>query len=733
MKLQQPHRPPAFWTMRQGGIFGGSWRLLLILGFLFIGTAIQAQITDEDSAYYDEDQRIPGDTIVQDTTVKRKKVKEKTDWLDLMAQMNGYSLRHPAEFKIEEVMYPDFLDRAGGFHNSLGQWGKPYLRYRYGVDASNFNEGIYISPITGAENVYFLDPQHGMRYYDTRTPYVNAYYAQGRADAAQLRVDVAQNIHPLLNASILYYRRQANGVYNNFVTDHNTLGATSNFHTLNERYQVYGHFLLQKHDDQLNGGVIPLQPDLALFEKGSQPVALADANLRRLSRAGAFRQFYRITKDTTTALSDSVAATHHLQLYNGFVTEYLINQFSDAGLDTFVNQNYYPVYPTYSGDSAFFFEKMEYRRKQVDVGATYRLHTRNFNTRQRVELAQEVGELKKEFYVTDAIMDIRRLSVLWKGHVRYDPNFREIEANWTYRQTFSNVFNPESYAELDVAYRFPKWVMDYSHRVPGPPLKPEDSATIVKTHRPIGLVMRTVSYGRNPTLQQAFGTGFPGNNIAVISNLSNRRINHFSLGFELRGKDRWTATGESRGNSLRLSAFTTRHAGMIYFTPRGWDRVGLKESVVYSGAELKVRLHWKKLFVETETVLQSFAGSNRLLDTLFQLSQPTFYSKTSLFYENKDLRIAGMVKTGIDYWYFNAYAPPYFDPASQAFYRQDDFTQFGYPRMDVFFATQIKRAFVYAKMINVLENLPQLGYFTTMGYPMQVRQLMVGLNWTFFD
>ncbi|HEX2899297.1 MAG TPA: putative porin, partial [Bacteroidia bacterium] len=292
-------------------------RYLLLLIFslaLFLPAMLPAQNNGRDSLGRD-DGEFEGDTLATDSP-KVKKVKIKTDWLDPVALMNGYAHRQDADFKLDELMYPDFIDRAGGFATTLGQWGKPYQRYRYGTEASNFEQGHYVNPINGNENVYFLDPQYEMRYYDTRTPYVNAYYAQGKADAAQLRIDVAQNVHPLVNVSLLYYRRQCNGVYNNFVTDHNTLGATSNFHTLNERYQAYGHFLLQKHDDALNGGVLVIQ-DSIQFQKGTQPVLLESANYRRLSRAGSFRHFYRITKDTADA-------RHQLQVYNGFIADYLI-------------------------------------------------------------------------------------------------------------------------------------------------------------------------------------------------------------------------------------------------------------------------------------------------------------------------------------------------------------------------------------------------------------------------
>lgn len=695
---------------------------MFCLLLLFSGGQLMAQDPDSDSLYVEEEEGGEGfqDTLVSDTT-KRKKVKEKTDWMDPVALMNGSPVRQEAEFRLDQLMYPDMIDRLPGFVAGLGQWGKPYMRYHYGVESSNFDEGVYVNPVTGAENAYFLDPQYGMRYYDTRTPYVNAYYAQGRADAAQLRVDLSQNVHPLVNASLLYYRRQGNGVYSNFVTDHNTIGASSNFHTLNERYQVYAHFLLQEHIDDINGGVVPLGIDSSQFDKGNQPVALLEANLVRLSRAGALRQFYRITKDT-------LGARHRLSLYNGFFAEYLVNQFIDHDVTPLVNTGFYTVYPTV-GDSTTFYERMVYVRRKADLGLSYAYRSANWKIQQRLELAQEANVFTKNFLDTD----VNRTTILWKGRVVNDPNPRELEANWTYRKTYTNLFLPETFTDIHIAWRFPKWQLDYSRRVPGPPLKPQDSTTVTRTHRPYALTMQIMSYGRNPTLQQALGIARPGNNMASITNLSNQRISHFNLGIEAHGKTSYATVGEVKADFIRLGVFTTSIRGQIFYDASGWTRMPPQIRGVYSGAELKLRGHWKKLYLESETVFQGYYSETRRIDTLFKDAQPHLYTKTSLFYENKDLRFASILKAGVDLWFFSYFQAPYFDPSAQAFYQQSDYYQLAYPRLDGFIATQVKRAHLYVKMVNLLEGVQTDGYFTTMGYPMPVRQVMVGLNWTFFD
>jgi hypothetical protein len=652
---------------------------------------------------------------------KRARIKAKTDNIDLQALMDGRNARTEMRYYIEETQMPDILERLDGFSNSLGQWGKPYMRLFHGFDASYYDRGIFINPITGAENAYIIDPEKGMRYFDSRTPFVNINYAQGKADATQIRVDVSQNVHPLVNVALLYLHRQCKGVYNNFVTDHNTLGTAANFHTLNERYRVFAHFLFQHHNDNLNGGV-SLSADSLLFDKDIQPVVLSSAILRNVSRAAVLRQFYRITKDT-------LQSKHDLTAYAGITIDYFLSQFTDRGILATVNDGYFPAYPTL-GDSSYFWEKYDLNRFKVDGGLTWTFDTLKWHTRQRLEFAFESLDLKKNLQHTTQ----QRYTVLWKGDLRKERLANEIQATWQYRHTNSKLFTPESYFELDLAYRFPEAVLNYSRRVPGPPLNPQDSTTVTKTHRPFAIKMNFLSYNRNPTLQQAYGNGWYGNTLVANPDFNNRRFAHFSFGIEAKSKDRWTTTGTLNGKSIGISAFTSQNYGTIYFKgTEGWIQHRSDVYTTWSGIEGKLRVNVGHFYLENQTVLQSFFTNGRKVDSLFRYMQPTFYTKASLFYENKDLKFASILRVGFDFWYFSGFRAPYFDSASQQFYAQNTFDTYQYPRLDVFFATQLKRAHIFVKMINLFEDLPNAGYFTTEGYPMQVRQLMLGFNWTFFD
>jgi hypothetical protein len=235
-------------------------------------------------------------------------------------------------------------------------------------------------------------------------------------------------------------------------------------------------------------------------------------------------------------------------------------------------------------------------------------------------------------------------------------------------------------------------------------------------------------------MQQAYGSGWIGNNFVANPNFNNRRVEHYRLGVSFQGRDKWLTVGEQKGRSISLTAFNTRNFGMIYIGgPDSLKQFARTSYIAYQGLELKFRANLGPMYIETATVGQNFSSNDTLLQNLFEDFQPRLYTKTSLFYDNKNLKIASILRTGVDFYYSFGYKPPLFDPASQMFYPQAQMEQKPYPRLDFFFATQVKRAYIFMRVINILEGVTADGYFSTLGYPMNVRQMVLGLNWSFFD
>lgn len=678
----------------------------------------------------------------------KKVVTQRTLNWDLARLRDNLNYLQLVSYRLQEVMEPDLLWRQDGHYTWLGQIGKPYRRSIYGLDGSNFRgQGVFINPYTGAEDAYIPDPEANLLYFDTRTPYINVYFGQGKADLSQLRVDLSQNINPFVNVGLWYYRRVANGVYNSFTTDHQNLGFTVNGHTPNERYQAFLSGTVHDGKDQINGGVeqnfFLSELDSTyeeLFGKTLVSVAIDDAVLRRRNQTFTFFHSYRISGDTlpyqdTVWAADTVQRIrtaqrpNRLRIYNGFLFQVFENEYSDIGFDSALVTNPFPVYPT-MGALALFHERFLQNRGKGYAGAAYRFKTNGFETGHRVEVGLDVVD----FYKNRVQRVQTKFNSSYWGDLRINPGPFEVKADAQVHNTVSNLFTAENYVELGGSLGLPNGVEDYAYKIAGPPRREKDSVEVKRTHRPFSVELRSIVYGRNPTLQQAYGYGAWDNRFQADSTLNNMRMSHVRLGAVYRGKTRLGKNGEVPGTEIGLHAFVSRSAQYIYYDSNLVLRQTDRDTFLqWLGVEARFRIHFGRFYLENRTTLQAPSSNDALLAATIGTMQPPLYGKASLYYENPLTKYGGVLRIGLDYYYTAAYHVPVFDGPSQQFYPQTRFTQPAYHRVDAYFGAKVKRAFIYLKLAHANEGLLARGYFSTMLYPMMDRNFMVGINWNFFD
>ncbi|MEM6273166.1 MAG: putative porin [Bacteroidota bacterium] len=670
------------------------------------------------------------DSVVIDTTLKMREVEPRTTVIDPVALSQNRKARRKITFRLEDLIYPDLLLREEGFSNTLGQIGKPYRRFRYGVDASLLGNSHFHNPFTGQENVYMINAMSEVPYFDTRTPFINAYYGQGKADLAQLRVDVAQNITPFLNVGIMYYRRNSTGVYSGFATDQNNLGVTSNFRTRNDRYHVVGNFLFQEHNEEINGGVSQDFTDYNdFFNKGSQPVGLSDALLLRVQRSYYVRQFFRITGDTTDN-------PHTLRIYNGGQYQQFENEFTDSLIDENIQSWQFAVYPTlyedaFIADSSFIWDKFASRMGRYDMGLAYSFDKKWLVTHQEGGFQYELMNFDKN--LTNYVQT--KFTLYWNGDIYYDTKPFGLAVDWRLRQSTNRLFRGENFIDAGARLDLLPEKVDYSYKEPNEFI-PNDTTVIVKSHRPLSFGLRFLRNDRNPTLQQAFGEGFQNITFEGTSTQQNPVLNHVRAEIEWRGKARYfPEVGETPGNYLRIAAFRSRENRMIWFdSTMTIQQLAPGTFWQWQGIEASLRLRFLKYFyLENTTVIQQSASNDSTIFNQRSFLQPWFYGRARLFFENKDLSFTAVLRIGVEYFYHLDFEAPLFDPVSQQFYPQTETITPGYHRFDAFAGTQVKRAFLYVKLMHFNENLILPGYFTTQLYPMRDINFVIGVNWSFID
>ncbi|HHG85648.1 MAG TPA: hypothetical protein ENJ82_12945 [Bacteroidetes bacterium] len=687
--------------------------LILLLGNSF-GAYAQGYGLEQDSTF-------------ADTTVATRKVDELTLRLNPDALSQNRDHRSRLQFDLADILYPDLLMRLDGWSNTLGQIGKPYRRFRYGAETSWLQNSLFVNPFTGAENVYMIDAEHGVQYFDTRTPYINLYHGQGKADLAQLRVDISQNVTPYLNMAVMYYRRNSSGVYTGFATDENNLGFSTNFRTRDDRYHFFGNWVFQEHNEELNGGVSQVFDFDNLFGKGSQPVALTGALLLRIQRSFYFKQFYRLNADT-------VDNPHTFRIFNSVQYQQFENEFTDTSISASVQDWQFPVYPTlsptaFASDSAFIYEKFASWRTIYKEGLTYRLHLRRFEMGHQFGATNELIRFEKNLKTFRQ----QKFGRWWNGDVALRTTLFSITGDWRLQQTSNNFFPSETLVDAGLQFNFLKNKIDYSYRISNP-VSPKDTLTRTKTHRPFTLFAHYLNSDRNPTLQQAFGAGFKNIKFQADRSLRNQHMQQLRAGVAWRTKDTRTKFGITKGMRVRLTAFQTRTNALIWYDSLlSLQQLPDTSWYQWQGVEGQIRLQLGKFFLENSTTFQVSTSNDTTVGTVLEFIQPSFYGRARFFYEGKDLSFAATVRVGIEYFYHLGYNSPLFDPVSQQFYPQLEFIQNSFHRIDIFAGAQIKRAYIFLKMENLGEGLLAPGNFSTTLYPMRDRTIAVGVNWTFFD
>lgn len=703
-------------------------RLFLLIPLLLCSTFVFSQINDEDNDFDAESAESAGiaDSTLQDT-LPVKEVDIRTEWFDLGRWKRGKAPRIEQGADLRELIYFDRIERLDGFYANLGQIATPYKRYRYGLDASFLKTGLSLNPFTGQEDVYLLDPLKDVQFFDTRTPYINLYYGQGKSDMSSLEVDVSQNITPWWNISFLFRRDKTEGTYSEFAANHLDLYVASNYRSRNGRYQLFGSVMFQEHNNAINGGVAQRFDFEDLFGGGTQPVALSGASLEQINRAFAFQHMYQFVRDT-------VKSPHRLVVYNEIQRDFFENEYTDTIIDPLVFTDPYPLYPTLFTGIDFVYERFQHRRWTGKAGATYRFTKPAFQSSHHLYLTNELTNFDKK----RVERNLNRFTTSYEGELAISPAPFELKGELDMDLTTSNLFPTSTYTEGRASFSFPKEVVDYSYwkelekRVDQE--KP-DSVLMKGKRRLFTAFASALLYDRNPTIQQGFGDGWWGNGFRGNPNLDNQRIELFKAGIQLNGKERKTEYGVMQGHHFSLTGFRSRQYAMIYMdTAMVLNQAPRDSYLEFFGFEVEGRLKMGSFYLDGRTTYQfpTSSGSD-FLESYLRLNQPYLYGKVGLYWEKHDLKIARAIRAGIELWYHVDYDEQLFDGPTQQFYPQNTFVMGGNQRLDAFFSAQVKKAQLFLRVYNSLEGVSAPGYMPTLFYPLWDRNLMVGVNWSFFD
>ncbi|MEM9719430.1 MAG: putative porin [Bacteroidota bacterium] len=679
----------------------------------------------------------PLDTLKTDSLLADIEIKPDVRKIDPTSVFLHLPTYTPVTKSLDQFLKWDELDGEQGFVLSLGQLGKSYQHFQYGLQDQHFaDRSRWQNPITQRYNVYARSSESQVPFYDTKTPYVNADFAQGARQFQRVDATVSRNITPNWNVTLFYQGRQVQGAHLEFNTNHTSLFASSHLKSKNERYHLFGNWSLNEMSDDYFGGIVrTLDQDLLVnesegiytdnaaslngnFDKEQANLVLSDANRNATYRQVQIDQFYHLVKPT-----DSTNFPQELTLRALLRAENNNHRFSDGQIsESKLNQHAIPVYPTLDTAITTIREAFKSRSYQALSGLSYsisrpfRFHLDGHVSYKQVELDQDsLGSENLEMF---DFQGRGELGFSW-GKVRA-----------TLHQRATNLFDPQNRLSLEgilfplirKAQKENQTEKDsLSIGEPAPPLE-----------SPLQITGSFARWGKNPTLFQAHYLPSPGNLYVANPDLENQQ---FSL---WKARISWNPPASIRKGDTLLPSFyyaelfSSRSSDMIFYDSQ-MNVLQASEALNWFGATIGFRMPiLGKTYLESRLTWQR--GSTQAEDDFKQYAEylPEIWGKTSLYYENRSLSIAAILKIGVEITYFSEYQGFGPDLMSGEFF-PTSYQVPGYAMADAFFATQIKQAYIFFKLGHVNEGILQDGYYTTPFYPMLERTFSLGISWAFFD
>ncbi|MDR3273504.1 MAG: putative porin [Flavobacteriaceae bacterium] len=529
---------------------------------------------------------------------------------------------------------------------------------------------------------YYLLGINDIRYFDVQTPMTEFLYNNGYKEGHSLSSLFTHNPNSQINYSIQYNGLRSQGKYQNQLAAINTLLFTGNYHTKNQRYKLWTHFMIFNANNQENGGILNLEDfesNTSDFNRNRNRIAV---NLTNADSKYQKRRFYLAQQYGIFRTSDSLKREYPLSLKNVFYYETAHYKYEDAA-NSFI--------PSMVFDS--------------------------------------IGNVRNNTKSLSKLTDAATLAFRWGNKL-------DIEAGVKYE-------NLDLYADrqIDPTIDFPENVKDNRFGFTGNltfnwkegiVLKTQAEAMTGKTFKNSFFIDNylTVQPIQNYYLEAHLGVKSQMPALNLLYNQSfYTDYNYYN--FDSFSNEKTIAAGAA----LRLKPFNTRLSAQVFnignYTyldslarPKQSSsdvriiQVGLQNSFTYS-----------KFHLETNFVCQKVAEGAEVLPL------PDFIGRATLYYQNKIFKKNAEVQAGLNIYYFSDFKSREFFPVVNEFKLQsngENFKMGNFPMIDVFIHFKVKRMLIIFEGQHVNASLTGYNFYSAPRVPYTDFRLNVGILWYIF-
>ncbi|MBK9732296.1 MAG: hypothetical protein IPO83_13620 [Chitinophagaceae bacterium] len=528
----------------------------------------------------------------------------------------------------------------------------------------------------------FWRESNAVKFYDSKHPYTKVGYQQGSKSEVLASFIHTQNILPQWSVGVTLNRFRTDGFYQRQVTKITNFDAFTRYASQNGFYHLNVAYTLNSLKVEENGGVENLDVfvDTTLSDKSVQPVLLDSAMNAGKNDVIFFQNAFDLGKWKPVKSNDTLTYNRvvpEFRIQHFFRLEHRNYRFNDAAIDS----DYYSVVYKDSVKTrdtikyACYSNELRFRMLQRRSGVLRNFSADAFFHHDLYNIQSDLGDEQIQNGISGIVLN--RLTPPdslrnFKFVFRLSGELNLIDRNQgDYRLYFQSGFQTAGASVLTIELQ---------------------------------------QSSNHPTYVQQ---NYFSNHFKWDNNFSAFQTSVATVAWL---QKKWR---------LKLSAQYFSVSNYIY-----WNREALPSQ--FNGT-----LQGYVFFLQKDFSFKGFHFDNELQYQLFNndtiISYPQFFSRHSLYFQNRLFKGALTSKIGIDVRYNSDYYAPAYMPETGQFYQQHLGYLHYYPVADLFITIQIKGVRAFAMFQNINKDLFAPGYFSVYRSPMPDRSFRLGLEWRFWN
>ncbi|WP_295841302.1 putative porin [uncultured Apibacter sp.] len=544
---------------------------------------------------------------------------------------------------------------------------------------TKINSAIDLIPIGKSFNLIEADE---VRYFDVQTPMTEFQYNNGYKQGHSLSSLFTHNINSRLNYSVQYRGLRSEGKYLEQLASNNTLLFTVNYHTKNQKYNLWSHYITANVDDEENGGIqFPKN-----FEDGDSK----------------FKDRDRMEVNLTGAQSKYGRRRFYVGQQLGIINS---------------GQYRYPL----SIKNIFTAESSHYSYEEFKALNTF------FADREGIF---EVDNLKGHYN----IKKLRKITNL--STVVYDWTDRlHVEAGLKYEHL---EFNFDRIVDSSIA--FPKNLKDNRLGVAGKLTFNWKKEIVLKSQGEVmsGDQFKNSYYIDNHLIVSPIKNYYIEANLGIKSqmpslNLLYNQSFYKSMNYFVENPENERTV--QAGGELHLKPYNTRIFTQFYniknYTYLDSDNLPKQSSSSVDLVQVGIKntFQYKKFHLETHLAYQNVTSNKQLLPL------PDFIGRATVYYQSKAFKNNAEFQLGLNAYYFTKFQSRIFLPVTNEFRLQSKSENYNigeYPVLDLFLHFKVKRMLIILEGQHFNSSFSGYKFYSSPLNPYTDFRLNVGILWYIF-